>query len=59
MQLAACVGFVEESEVDAEGFVGGFGSGDGLEDEVEGRAGFMASIWVVTWARTQLWVGMP
>jgi len=29
--------FLEEGEVDAEAGVGGFGAGDGLEEEIEGR----------------------
>ncbi len=31
-------GFLEHGEVDAEGGVGGFGAGDGLEDEIDGSA---------------------
>ena len=53
------MGFVEQREIDAEGGVGGFGAGDGLEDEIDGRAvlRWLRAV-VVTWARTQLWVGM-
>ena len=55
---AACVGFLEQLEVDAEGVVGLFGAGDGLEDEIDGCAAFDGGECVVTWARTQHCVGI-
>ena len=49
----------EKGEIDAEAAVGRFGSGDRLEDEIDGRAlRDQARAWCVTWASTQDWVGM-
>lgn len=51
-------GLLNESAIQAEGLVALLGPGDGLEDQVAGAPLRTASIWVVTWASTQIWVGM-